>query len=257
MDATGSKRMALGVLPDPTVPPGETAPRHTRLYRGSIRVLASEEGTGRMASEDEVYDELSAFMAGEAAVDSAAADLPPAADAEQANAYLRARQRLLGDAARVAAVVDAEVKRLFAFREDRMAGINERVAHLERLLEGWMRAVNADDPRRKTEVLPNGELRLRGPAWRVEVTDEAALVAWLWANDPGLLDVKFPPKVGELKGRVATDPAKHADRPFRLAGAPVGESDVEAWWEVVTGDGEAIPGVRLAKERRDRFSVKP
>jgi phage host-nuclease inhibitor protein Gam len=196
-----------------------------------------------MATEDELYDELDAWIAGDAGDPSeAAADLEPPEDAAQAERLLRGRWRLQEDERKVSDVAKAEKAKVEEWAQDRLSGIRRRIVQIDRLLEGWMRAVARDNPKRKTEKLPHGTLKLRGTQYSIEPTDDETVLAWVKANRPDLVRVKEEPKLGELKA---------ACKP----GSVVSEHEGVKWYAVVAEGGEVVPGVVRVKADEDKFSV--
>lgn len=132
---------------------------------------------------DDVVDDLDAYLAG--ITDEPLTDEPPSdpVDEDEANRILRRIARFDREADRVNRAADAELERIEAFRTDRLSGIDRQRVWHARAIEGWMRAVNRLDPRRKTIKLPLGQVALRPGIVKVEVVDERQAVAEARAHD--------------------------------------------------------------------------
>jgi hypothetical protein len=219
---------------------------------------------------DDLEDDLASFEPGDEGVEDVP-EVEPPADAAHVNRLLGAYHRLARKVADRMLFADDEVKRIRQWEKDRNAGLLRRMESIEGVLEGWMRAVAADDPKVRTESLPNGTLRLRAAQYRVEVTDEAELRSWLWTHRPDLLKITVEPKAGDVKAATATATdaktraKQEAERPYRVGPevsrpktrtAEEAARGAETWFAVVTGDGEVVPGVAMARADKPTFKVE-
>jgi phage host-nuclease inhibitor protein Gam len=192
-------------------------------------------------SDEELQADLDAWAMGEAASDDPEA-LEPPRDVDQAERLLRARAGMLRELGRLEQFAERQIREIAAWRDDRTSGLRRRLAGVEKILEQWFRAVNRDEPKRKTEKLPHGTVKLRERPYSVEVTDEEALRGWLWSNRPDLLDITVKPKAGQVKAAFEPGPV-------------VSEHEDVVWHAVMAPEGEVVPGIVLTKPTADKFSV--
>lgn len=227
-------------------------------------------------NEDDLYADLAAFMAdgldvAEGDDGSIAVEAPP--DADRANMLLRVLRHLHAEAASVEEVFSAEVMRLEAWRADRVRGIDRRIAAIQQALEGYMRALHRDDPKRKSYKLPNGTLKLRAARNQVLVTDADALLAWerrqlerevaaILSDSAGARDdeeLDLAARLVELVEkhrnyvRVKVEPAR-SELASLDAGPVVAESEAAQHHAVVL-DGEPLPGVVIVKPKQATFGI--
>jgi phage host-nuclease inhibitor protein Gam len=101
----------------------------------------------------------------------------PEVDTSLANRLLRRRTYDLVELANIKAIADEERRRLDAWQADRSSGLLADIAQLERLLEGFTRAVRDNAP--GSVDLPNGVLRLTKSRSHVEISDVAGFLAWV------------------------------------------------------------------------------
>jgi hypothetical protein len=149
-----------------------------------------------------------------------------------ANWALRKIARAEAEIARVEAVAYEEVARITQWKADTVRGPKDDIGFFKAHLVDYRRRLEDADPQLpKTYKLPAGDLTRRKGATRIEVTDEAAFVAWAEANDPSLLSRK--PLVSRLKDQ--------KDRYTALP--PDGDEGTERATWIVTTDGEGVPGV--------------
>lgn len=72
-------------------------------------------------------------------------------------------------------LIQPELDRIAEFHSDRLWAIKRQRDWLLRGLEGWARAVHADDPSVVTVKVSGGEVRLRQQPAKIIVTDDAAV----------------------------------------------------------------------------------
>jgi phage host-nuclease inhibitor protein Gam len=106
-----------------------------------------------------------------------------------ANWCLRKIERIEGRCAARAAAVEAECRRLREWAERENARERESADFLAAKLEPWARG-ELDGQRRRSIGLPDGTVGFRSTPGRVEVTDEAAALAYCEANLPEAVKVK-------------------------------------------------------------------
>lgn len=160
------------------------------------------------------WDDLAAEMFGpEPDYDTEPTELP---DADSVNRAIGRLGRIRSRATADREVAEAQIEQVRQWLEHRLASHDRAEAwHLDQL-RSYHRAILASDPKRKTIALPNGTLKARAGQPAIEVTDEAAVVAWAIQNERTALV------------RVKT------------------ELDRKALRESVVKDGEAIPGVTVS-----------
>jgi hypothetical protein len=171
-------------------------------------------------------------------------------DEKRVNGMLRALARSHRELANIAAIADDEIKRLRAWRDDRCSGVERRIAHLERALEGYTRGVLEGRTKDKRLSYPNGSLQLRGRPARAAVLDEDATKAWVAEADERAVVVETTTKL-KLKelAAVATKGPELGE---------VADTDGVVWrrWTALWGD-EAIPGVEIRQPKDDGFTASP
>jgi len=208
-------------------------------------------------SQRELEEELDVYVEGEAwpAEDDAGEPIPPGTQ-EEASRILRRVHRYQRDIANVHAVADADVSRINAWRGDRVAGLERQIAWARRALESFTRSALRGKTRGKVINLPDGKLKLTAPQWRVDVTDEQAFMAW--ALGP-VLDEEGKPRFSDAVPhpdlvRVHVEPSRSALRSLAAKGEVL-DADAGLVADVVTEDGEMVPGVRFVKDPEDRFDL--
>jgi phage host-nuclease inhibitor protein Gam len=191
---------------------------------------------GTDASWDEIYPEPE---------DSVAAD--------RLLGVLRYLHRQVAD---VETVYQARTAELQEWRAERQNGLLNRVAHIERLLEGWTRAQHkASGGRDKTWNLPNGKLTLRQAQTRLDFHGEEDAVAGRLQDRFGDAAIRVQRKIAKswLKDRVIAGPvdgAFHAPPGYeaRAVMAPDGDGQPT---------GEVIPDLILFVPTHPAFKATP
>jgi hypothetical protein len=131
---------------------------------------------------------------------------PPPPDEDVADRMLRTMRGLDRQAARVDELVRVEVGRIERFADDRRGVIRRRREYLERSLEQWGRAINADQPKRATLQLPNGTVSVRTAQPRLEAFADDETLERIAKEHPGWV---------RRKPAAAKDPIKRATKPGR------------------------------------------
>lgn len=132
---------------------------------------------GAQQEHDRVLmDDLDAYVAGDDQVPEDGPP-PPPDNADEANQILRRVGRLEREAESIEKLAQSELDRIEAWRDDRILGVERALAFQVSTLEGWMRAQNTSDPKRKTINLPNGQLRVRPKRVTIYVHDAATAIA--------------------------------------------------------------------------------
>lgn len=186
----------------------------------------------------------------------------PTMDDDLANRLLRRLRRQEIQRSEVQAVARAERDRIDAWERDRIETIDADVAGLERLLEGYMRAV-LERRKLKTLNLPNGTLRLRAASAKVTISDEDAFLAW--AIEQAAISAGLSP--GETRDALAAlerstllrskvEPAKDGIKRATKVGPQRSiHEDLELLAAVIEADdaGEVVPGVLIERSTREAF----
>ena len=159
---------------------------------------------------------------------------PAPDDVDQATRYLATLRHLKGRMLEVEATALAEVRRIAGWEERASAPLLRRYEWVERALNGWALAMNADDPTRRTISLPNGDVEVRPRQPRIEVTADRETLERLRQEHPGWVRDKLEPNKRDLLA--AVKPGNVADD---LLAVPEGYEAREA----VNDDGEVVPGV--------------
>lgn len=167
----------------------------------------------------------------------------PPTGADDANRYGRHHNRLTHQTAEINELADAEIARIEAWRTAQLDRLGSRLDEIEWALHQWHRAVLADDPTRKTIVLPSITIRSRAaqPDW--QWGDETVFVAWAGDHAPTLIHVPEPrprPAKAEAKKRLIVPDGDPGET------VPVIHPDT----------GETVPGVTAVI--RDRtYTITP
>lgn len=186
----------------------------------------------------------------------------PTMDDDLANRMLRRMRRQEITSAEVKLVARAERERIDEWERARLEAINADVAGIERMLNGYMRAVG-ERRKLRTLKLPNGELRLRAPSIKVTIEDEDAFVRWALARASAAAGID-PETFGYVMGalerepmlRAKVEPAKDAiKRGTKVGPQRSAHDDVELLAAVVDADdaGEVVPGVLIERATQDAF----
>lgn len=235
-------------------------------------------------TNDELLDDLDAYMLGDDELEPPADDetIPPPPDAEHADALARVLRGVEREQRRIEMLATQEISRITAWRDDRLSGLNRRHASISSALEGWMRAVNRLNPKRKTEHLPHAKVSLRAPRRSTVVTDAAAFVDWWrervrsevavylrttferiggdrvsWPED---LPIEAAAEVVEVVlsrsplVKIHPEPSKTGVAEAGAEGEPIA-SGTDVVMRGVVVDGELVPGVAFAKPTADTFTV--
>lgn len=185
----------------------------------------------------------------------------PTMDDDLANRLLRRIRRQEITRGEVAAVAKAERDRIDAWERNRLEKIAGDVEGMERVLDGYMRAVK-ERRKLKTLKLPNGELRIRPARTSTEIIDADAARAWLLERattaaelDPATVAQVLAALTGEKMLRVSIEPAKGEIGKATEAGPVKSEhEDLVHLVAVLAGEGEAVPGVLIERPTREAFS---
>ena len=181
----------------------------------------------------------------------------PLKDEAQVAGVLRRLKALDREAQTIADVAKGEIERIAQWRDDRLGGIDKERAYGERAVEAFHRRHVATTPgARKSLSLPDGTLKLAKAQEKLDVVDEEAFLAWAVTTTKDervhVYEVTQPALV-----RVHIEPDKAAiktlPRGFQQAGE---EGADQVRTEVVTPDGEIVPGVQIVRPAYDRFNVK-
>lgn len=177
-------------------------------------------------AQEDLEDWLSQDVSGGTA-DTETPDVP---NSDLANLMLRRLRRLEQKKDEITALAAAEATRIESWRLDRLAKIGREQDWHKAGLERFMRSTGE-----KTLKLPEGELRLRPSAERIDVTDEKAFLEWVGDNHPNLIRVKVEADKTALK-RLPT-----------IGGIEEhlgGESTLEiGYLDEQTGEIDVVPGV--------------
>lgn len=139
---------------------------------------------------------------------------------ERASWHMKMAARLVAERDEMMAVYKAEIARLQARWIERSDVYDSRIAWHQAPVEALHLALLADDPKRKTIVLPYGTSKVRVPKTpRIIIDDQSALLVWAEANHPDILG-----------------------RTINVTGVKTIASVTKAG--VVDPNGELIPGVR-------------
>lgn len=229
---------------------------------------------------DELHDDLDAYLLGDDDLSGDVDEIEPPPDADRANALLRVLRGVEREARKIDMLATQEIERISSWRSDRLAGLERRRDAIAGALEGWMRAVNRDNPKRKTETLPNGKLTLRAARRRVEIVDRDAFLQW-WRNDARMTVARYlGDRLVEMNAGAQHGPEALAAEVVELvlSRSPlvavkiepnktgIAEAGVEDDLLATTlddgiecrgiaVDGERIPGVAFAKANADTFGV--
>lgn len=168
------------------------------------------------------------------------------------------------------AVAEEQVRRIQAFVDDRKAGFERAEKWASHALEGFMRywvASQVTDRPKKTLQLADGTLKMRSPSskGRIEVHDLSAFVRW--ATTAGFDAVQAAGLDWEdsddgVPTLVVSDHPALAFVPKVLKSAFDAYSEVSTGgvtpdgdivYELVTADGEQVPGVRRLVGADDTF----
>lgn len=171
-------------------------------------------------------------------------------DERQVNAMLRKRARLKGERARISGFAADQVAAMLAWESDRVRGIDDQLAWLERGLEQFTRAT-LPPLNRRSLPLPSGVLKLTAPgAPSLVVDDLGDFVAWA-------TDEKHPERDALLRREVNVEKAD-AKRAFHLGPKNAERSDAETLVFAVLDEHDAtVPGLSMTKPAQDRFTVTP
>jgi hypothetical protein len=212
-----------------------------------------------MTAEREVIErDLEEFLEGESwPVPDDAGTPQPIADERAAQGVMRRVKNLTRERAKIIDVAEAELSRIFLWRDDRIGGIDREIAFGEQALEAFARSWAEGKASGKGLKLPDGRLTLTKTVPHVEVVDRDAFMEWAvddWIdgvdNDSISVTVKQPDYV-----KVTIEPDKSALRTAR-AGVEFNIDGV-IHHSLATDDGEVIPGVELQRDAADRFGAKP
>lgn len=154
---------------------------------------------------------------------------------------MRKLRAALAEAERIRLEAANELDAITRWRDDALRGPQHDVEFFRALLVGYrheLELANPDLP--KTYPVPGGKLIRRKGRTRVEITDEAAFVAWALDNDRDALKVTPLKSRLTAKGSGYIEVPPDTDGPSRLA-APTGE--VVPAVELVAGDDtyDAVP----------------
>lgn len=222
-----------------------------------------------MAMTHSDWDDLDQFLGDVPEEDY---ESPDTLDADKANRMMRKLRRLQQWRTDTLATADAEVQRIVAWRDGRDRMISGEIGRIEDALEAYMRGRNRQDPKIKTQNLPNGTLKLRAPRTRVQIDDREAFMNWALGrvNETYFVDAE---KAAPSTVQMVLD-ALDADPFLRIKIEPAGDgigkltSKGEArgteyipgdrptnrWAAVMAGDdATVVPGVLLAAYEDDTF----
>ncbi len=220
----------------------------------------------------DLHDDLDAYVLGDDDMDLDADEtIPPPRDAEHANRLLRVVRGLDREAEEIERVARDEMRRIESWRDDRLTGLVKRRAAVANVLADYVRALNRENPKRKTVKFPNGTLALRAPRASVDVTDRAKFDTWWRENVRSevaqyvrdVLDVDDvdESKIAEIVELVLSrsplvsvkvEPSKSGLA--QLAKGPAIGDDVPDAHALLV-DGEPVPGVALVQPTVDAFSL--
>ncbi len=198
--------------------------------------------------DPDLVADLEEFVAGGPEPETTEEWTTPVVDEEQANRFMRRLRWVTKERTKIKAVATAEVARINLWADDRVSGLDRAEMSLKRALEGWTR-LNFARTRRKSFPTPHGTLKLTAPHSRIEIVDEDAAVTWCRDNE-------------RLELTKLTVAKSHITEALKSEALAEGKVD-EAWQseraeqavEIVTSDGEPIPGVRVVTPLDDTFSV--
>lgn len=212
----------------------------------------------------EVHDDLDQFAA-RVPLDVGAEE-QPVFDQTTANSLLRKLRSIERRRSEIVTVAQAERDRIDAWQTDRLDTLDAQQRHIERVLEGFMRAEHARS-KTKTLDLPNGLLTLRPHRPHVEITDELALLDWARERaahraglDPADVLKAFDALQAEPFVRAKIEPAKgEIGKSSDIGPQKSLSDDTELLAAVLKGDeaGEVVPGVLIERPRALAFKAKP
>lgn len=133
-----------------------------------------------------------------------------------------------------------EINHLEDRRAEQAAKWQRKIDWHERMLTQAHEQILADDPTRKTVVLPGGELWSRSARnAAVAFTNKDEFMAWAHVNAPHLLAVTFTPNKKAIEKAIA-------DGDLVLDHEPTPDDPAHA---VAPATGEQLPGMHVAKNR--------
>lgn len=129
---------------------------------------------------------------------------PPPDDAEQADRYCRRLSSIAQRRAEVKRLASARLERIEQWAADTDRPLREGYEWLERAVAGWARAVNRQDPKRKTIKLPFGEVTVREARPSIEAPTDDATLQVIAAYRPEMVRTTLTPNKGAMHkgGRV-------------------------------------------------------
>lgn len=171
-------------------------------------------------------------------------------DERRVNGMLRALAASHRELASIASIADDEIARLKAWRSDRCSGVERRIGHLERALEGYARGVLEGRTKNKRLTYPNGLLKLASRPARAVVTAEDECKAWMAEDDERAVVVETTTWVKLRELAAVATPGPELDE--------LTDADGVVWrrWTALWGD-EAIPGVEIRQPKDDGFTASP
>jgi len=170
---------------------------------------------------------LEEYLIGTPEAEDDCTDVPPPANAEQADWQIRRLARLRRLMAENAAAAHAEIQKIRAWLEEENRKLEQKAAWIEEALTGYHQALLEQDASRKTVSLPAGTLKARKHPDRVDVVDADTFVAWALAERPTLVRTKHEPAKTEIKRLLSVGP----------------ETEPGTFAMVDPTTGEAAPGV--------------
>lgn len=227
----------------------------------------------------DLQDDLDAYVLSDEELDAAERAshnddeaIEPPTDADKANGMLRQLRGIARELRRIDMLAEQEIARISSWRNDRSFGLNRRRSMIEAALEAWMRAVNRVQPKRKSEALPNGTVKLRAGKRSVAITDPGAFLTWWRADttmrvakelhDLGVTDADtFAPELVEIVlsrsplVKLQPEPSKTGIGEAGTEGDELPAKDDDVKLRAVVIDGEIVPGVAFSKPAADTFGV--
>jgi hypothetical protein len=173
--------------------------------------------------------------------------VPP--DIDQAEWAMATLRSLSADLEEIDVQYETWRNQLDEWKADAVRGTHRRAEHLRASLIAYAERWRAQDPTRRTLILPSGRVSATVPKkGRLQITDHAALIAWL--HNDTRADVIDPEQViKHIEDEVLVSKVAEYVEPWR---------DKDGRWVAIDkGTGEVVPGMAVIPPGDPTYNVKP